>query len=93
MRLDPLTRGSLFHKVQAEFFRELKRAGALPVVQAAIPDAVRVLGNVLDREAAAYAERLAPAIDRVWRDEIAELRRDLGSGCRKLAEQPDWIPQ
>ena len=31
----------------------------------------------VDRLAADYAERLAPAIDRVWQDEIADLRRDL----------------
>src|SRR5690606_1920185 len=31
MRMDPLTRGSLFHEVQTEFYREMKGAGALPV--------------------------------------------------------------
>ena len=30
-RLDPLTRGALFHEVQAEFFRRCRREGALPV--------------------------------------------------------------
>jgi CRISPR/Cas system-associated exonuclease Cas4 (RecB family) len=93
MRLDPLTRGSLFHQVQAEFYRELKRSGALPIVHAAIPEAIKVLDAVLDREAAEYEERLAPAIERVWRDEIGELRRDLGIWVRKLADQADWMPR
>ena len=30
-KLDPLTRGALFHEVQAEFFRAMKAAGRLPV--------------------------------------------------------------
>ncbi len=33
-KLDPLTRGALFHEVQAEFFRELQRGGRLPVTDA-----------------------------------------------------------
>ncbi len=30
-RLDPLTRGALFHEVQAEFFRSMQAQGLLPV--------------------------------------------------------------
>ena len=33
-RLDPLTRGSLFHTIQAQFFRTLDSRGALPVTAA-----------------------------------------------------------
>ena len=33
-RLDPLTRGSLFHEIQARFFRTLKEQRALPVTAA-----------------------------------------------------------
>ena len=32
-RLDPLTRGSLFHQIQAEFFRELEKNGLLPITE------------------------------------------------------------
>ena len=31
VRMDPLTRGSLFHTAQAEFYRAMRKAGALPV--------------------------------------------------------------
>src|SRR5206468_7105776 len=31
VRMDPLTRGSLFHRVQAEFYRELDAQGRLPI--------------------------------------------------------------
>jgi CRISPR/Cas system-associated exonuclease Cas4 (RecB family) len=90
--MDPLTRGSLFHRAQAEFFREMETRGALPVQQAGIADAVKLLDTVLDRVAKEYEEKLAPAIDRVWRDEIGELRRDLGIWVRKLADERSWTP-
>jgi CRISPR/Cas system-associated exonuclease Cas4 (RecB family) len=93
VRMDPLTRGSLFHKVQAEFLRALNQAGELPIVPDRVADAVRVLDGTLDRVAADYAEKLAPAIDRVWRDEIGELRRDLGIWVRKLADERTWVPK
>ena len=47
---------------------------------------------MLDRVAAEYAEMLAPAIDRVWRDEVDELRRDLGIWVQKTADEADWRP-
>jgi CRISPR/Cas system-associated exonuclease Cas4 (RecB family) len=46
----------------------------------------------LERVALEYEELLAPAIPRVWRDEIDELRRDLGIWVRKMAEDPSWVP-
>lgn len=92
VRMDPLTRGSLFHKAQAEFFRAMDARGALPIKEAGIADAVRTLDRVLDEVAAAYEEQLAPAIDRVWRDEIGEIRRDLGIWVRKLADERAWVP-
>src|SRR5262249_43093698 len=92
VRMDPLTRGSLFHRVHAEFFRELAAAGRLPIRPGDVAAAARTLDAVVDRVAAEYAETLAPAIDRVWRDEIDELRRDLGIWVQKLAGQADWRP-
>jgi hypothetical protein len=93
MRLDPLTRGSLFHTVQAEFYRELQRQGALPVTPDTIAGALATLDLVLAREADAYKEQLAPAIERIWGDEIAEIRRDLGIWVRRLADERDWLPR
>jgi CRISPR/Cas system-associated exonuclease Cas4 (RecB family) len=92
LRMDPLTRGSLFHKVQAEFYRALEAAGRLPIASAAIADASRMLDAVLDRVAAEYREELSPAIDRVWNDEIGELRRDLGIWIQKIADLREWRP-
>jgi hypothetical protein len=92
VRMDPLTRGSLFHRVQAEFLRAMERAGRLPVRREDLPRAVTMLDDVLARVAAEYAERLAPAIERVWRDEIDELRRDLGIWVQKIADGGAWRP-
>jgi hypothetical protein len=93
VRLDPMTRGSLFHRAQAEFFRALQAAGALPVTPTTLQSAVATLHDVVDRVAGEYAEQLVPAIDRVWRDEIDEIRRDLEIWVRKLADDPEWVPK
>jgi CRISPR/Cas system-associated exonuclease Cas4 (RecB family) len=91
-RLDPLTRGALFHEVQAEFFRSMQAHGRLPIDAAGIPAAIQQVNRTLASVAAAYRERLAPAIDRVWREEIAALGRDLRVWVRKLPEAGAWRP-
>ena len=92
-KLDPLTRGALFHAVQAEFFRELHDAAALPVTEVALPRALAVLDAIVARVSAGYYERLAPAIDRVWRDEVADIARDLRVWARRLPDNGDWQPE
>jgi ATP-dependent helicase/nuclease subunit B len=93
VRLDPLTRGSLFHRAQAEFYRAMQKKGALPVTRDRVPEASRVVEDALERVAAEYEEQLAPAIPRVWQDEIGELRRDLGIWVQKMADDPTWVPE
>ncbi|MDR1989696.1 MAG: exodeoxyribonuclease V subunit gamma [Acidobacteriaceae bacterium] len=93
VHMDPLTRGSLFHKAQAEFLRALEAKGALPLREAEVPSAVRVMDDTLRAVAAEYAEKLMPAIPRVWHDEIEELGRDLGIWVRRMAEDATWIPK
>jgi RecB family exonuclease len=92
-KLDPLTRGALFHKVQAEFFRALHREGGLPVTEDSLPDALGRLDRIVAETASEYYEQLAPAIDRVWRDEIADIARDLRVWARRLPSAQDWIPE
>jgi hypothetical protein len=93
MRMDPLTRGSLFHEAQTKFYRALEAESRLPVDRTTLPAAIETLEAVLQAVAAEYAEKLAPAIDRVWRDEIDDLRRDLGIWVQKLADSAEWRPQ
>ena len=91
-RLDPLTKGSIFHEVQAVFFRAMRDAGQLPVTAAGVDAALVVLERVLATVAAKYEENLAPAIPRVWSDEIAAIGRDLRVWVRRLPEAEGWTP-
>jgi ATP-dependent helicase/nuclease subunit B len=92
-KLDPLTRGALFHEVQAEFFRALHLEGRLPVTEESVQDALARLDAIIAGTAAKYHEQLAPAIERVWRDEIADISRDLRVWARRLPGAGDWIPE
>ena len=86
-KLDPLTRGSIFHEAQARFFRALKSGGRLPVREADVAHALETLDQVITAVADQYEEDLAPAIDRVWRDEIADITRDLRVWVRRMAAE------
>jgi RecB family exonuclease len=91
-RLDPLTRGAIFHEAQARFFRALDASGDLPVTEATLERALVSIDDALRAVAARYAEELAPAIERVWRDEIADIGKDLRVWVRRLPEFQDWTP-
>ena len=92
-RMDPLTRGSLFHAVQTAFYRRLQSAGALPVTPAGRDAAFGVLDEVVAEIAADEYEELAPAVDRVWHDEIAAIRRDLRLWVDEIAGAGgEWLP-
>jgi RecB family exonuclease len=86
-QMDPLTRGSLFHAVQFELFRRIESGehGAGEIWDLA--------DRVLDRVAAEYAEKLAPAIPRVWETEVEDLRMDLRGWIRQLRTLlAEWRP-
>ena len=71
-KMDPLTRGDLFHQMQAAALRRLQADGLLPLSPDTLPAAQQrltaAIKEVHDRE----YDRLNPAIDRVWQ------RRDRG---------------
>ena len=93
-RLDPLTKGSLFHRVQAEFLRTLRDENRLPIRPDNLDAALQTLGDTMTRVAEDERARLAPAIQRVWDDELAIMQRDLGRWTQMLAEDKDgWVPQ
>ncbi len=91
-RMDPLTKGSLFHQVQAEFFRALQTKRLLPLGEKTMTRALETLDETLDRVSKEYYDDLAPAIDRVWEDEVASVRTDLRIWARGLAASADWEP-
>ena len=90
--MDPLTKGGLFHRVQAELQRELKDKGLFPIKTAQLSKALEMLDQTLKRVADEAYEELAPAIDRVWVDAIEAMRSDLRVWLEKVAEQDGWVP-
>jgi len=93
-RLDPLTRGSLVHRIQAVTYRALDARSALPVTAASLDDALAVLEDSIASVAAEYEEKLAPAIDRVWHEEIAVIARDLRGWLRRTSDDGGtWTPR
>jgi len=93
-QMDPLTRGALFHAVQFRLLGELRTALLLPVNAARLEESLAIADRVLNRVAAEFADELAPAIDRVWRTEIEDLRTDLRGWLQHIAvNDDDWIPE
>ena len=93
--LDPLTRGSLFHAIQTEFLRVLRKNGHLPVDQARLPAARGALGWAIARITEDARDKLAPAIERVWRDEIEAMTRDLNRWLddQLVTSGKTWVPE
>jgi RecB family exonuclease len=93
-KLDPLTRGDLFHRIQARALRKLQDMRLLPLSADTLPRAQKMLewsATEVDRDA--YDE-LAPAIERVWRDEMTAMSRDLKIWLEHLAEEgAEWTPE
>ena len=93
-QMDPLTRGALFHAVQFRLLGELKTASLLPVNAVRLPEALAIADSVLNLVAGEFADELAPAIERVWRIEIEDLRTDLRGWLQHIAvNDEDWIPE
>ena len=92
-RLDPLTRGSLFHEIQAAFYRTLQQNDQLPVTAERLSSARQQLEWVIQKVTRDAADKFAPAIDKVWTDEIASLRQDLLLWLEHLPAESDWVPQ
>src|SRR5579885_1034898 len=92
--IDPLTRGALLHEVQFELLTALRAARRLPVTRATLAEALHTMDATLERVAAAWHDRLAPAIERVWNDAIDAIRADLREWLRRAADDPQpWTPE
>jgi hypothetical protein len=93
-KLDPLTRGDLFHRIQAHALRTLRDQNLLPLSAEHLPRVQKMLEwSVTEVEREAFDD-LAPAIERVWRDEMALITRDLKIWLERLAaEGHDWTPE
>ena len=92
-QIDDLTRGSIFHRVQAELMRRLKNDSQLPLSKGNLSGAHAALDHVLNDVANRVREDVAPAIARVWEDGIEEIRVDLRGWLQHMAEaEGGWIP-
>jgi ATP-dependent helicase/nuclease subunit B len=91
--IDPLTRGSLFHKVQYEVLTLLREAGELPVTHRNVDRVIEAVNDVLHRVARRYEDQLWPAIPKVWEDGINAIGADLREWLRRHADAEDgWVP-
>jgi len=92
-RLDPLTRGVLFHDVQFQFLSRLKNSGLLPVTPQHLGEILKAADEVLNRVAKEYEDELAPAIPQVWANEVEDMRTDLRGWVRQMSEfDTEWQP-
>ncbi|HZX96875.1 MAG TPA: PD-(D/E)XK nuclease family protein, partial [Myxococcales bacterium] len=88
--IDPLSRGSLIHEVQYQLLSALSRTGGLPIRDLAAAQAQ--LDEVVESVAGEWEDRLAPAIDRVWKDCVAGVKIDLREWLRRVSEDAAWTP-
>jgi len=91
VQLDPLTKGSMVHEMQARTLRALRDDDRLPIAEDELEEVRAILDGTVDRVAGEQEDELAPAIRRVWLDEIESIRADLRVWLRGLAAS-DWIP-
>lgn len=93
-RLDPATRGDLYHRIQFELLRRLKADRLLPLTQDTLAAALESLELVLEEVAHQAQLDLAPAIPAIWNSEIRSLRADLRGWLQHRVETaPDWTPE
>jgi CRISPR/Cas system-associated exonuclease Cas4 (RecB family) len=86
-RMDPATRGQIYHEVQFEFLRDLATAGQPANAEA-------LLAAAVERVAARAEVELAPAIPQVWRSEVLSIHTDLGGWLQQRAAlEADWTPE
>ena len=82
--LDPLLRGSIFHAIQSEFFRAVEREPSRA------PSSL--LEQTIESVSNQYKEELAPAIERVWEAEIADIAKDLRVWAGRMPDKDGWRP-
>ena len=75
-RIDPLTRGDIFHRVQYRF----------------LTDSNQSIDAILDDEASMVAEQLAPTIPQLWAASIEMIRTDLHGWLAMRRNERDWTP-
>ena len=83
--LDALTRGHILHDAQFHIFQRLEQAELLPVRPGNLEEVMQVFEITFDEVTERFYEELAPAIERIWRDELERIRFDLRGWLRREA--------
>src|SRR5439155_9769485 len=86
--------GRLMHEIQFRVLSTLQSAGLLPMTPENHADGIRIVHKVFDDTVADYRDFLAPAIARVWENEIEILRWNVRGWIQHFADSRDgWIPK
>ena len=85
LHLDPLTRGSLLHDVFFHLGREFRERNLAPLTEGRLGEAFRVLETVFWQVEEEVRERVAPAIGRIWQDQMDGLLGDLRGFLQRYA--------
>ncbi len=85
VQLDPLSRGSLLHEVFFHLGQQFRAQGLAPLTEARLDEAYSVLDDVFRQVEAEQKDRLAPAVERIWRDQMDGLLGDLRGFLERLA--------
>jgi len=94
VQLDPLTRGAIFHEIQRDVLRALRGRDLLPIPADRRGEAQDILAAVAGAVFASHHDRLAPAIERVWEDEITLMHGDLRLWLAGVAaSSAEWVPR
>ncbi len=91
--LDALTRGHILHDAQFHIYGRLEEAQLLPVRPENLEHVMQVFEITFDEVSERFHEELAPAIERIWRDELERIRFDLRGWLRRQATTTDgFVP-
>ena len=85
LHLDPLTRGSLLHDVFFHLGREFRERNLAPLTEGRLGEAFAMLETVFWQVEEEVRERVAPAIDRIWQDQMDGLLGDLRGFLQRYA--------
>ena len=86
-QIDPLTRGSVIHGVQARLYQELQRRSLLPVTVAGSSAAQQLLSETFEQMRTELAEEVAPAVPVLWHQEMDRIAAELKGWLHREAEQ------
>ena len=70
----------------------LREKNLLPLDEAHFEQARTVLDETMKRVEAHYKDDLAPAIERVWDDAMAQIKADAAEALRRLLADAEWTP-